>query len=556
MCTKTTWYSPFIILSCLFIHSLQAQPVTVPDKTTTLPAPPPPAVWRTASTEICNNNTDDDGNGLTDQEDFGCYFSTPSSINCGAGPIIWACNGGGNVYWINLVTRAQQLVATTSVLLFDIAWAADGKLYGMGGNPAGIWEIDPNTGQTQFRGVLPDGYIAGNSMTADAFGNLYLDVHRGAESLVIKLNIANWEACPVADLRPASLFSAGDLTFLNGDLYLSCTNNIIAKINIQTGETQVITVKNATTTSYYGLTNTGDGNLYVCDFEKIYRLDPKTMTVTSTAVAGITGAGNLFGLATYPEVCQGPKCPFQSHISATTKAPYCNSKGVTLVASNAACNRGNGTYEWITPSGARATGDKLQAIEPGTYYLDYQTSVATCRSADSFTLQFLNAPTVKLNNDTSICEDDDVYLYLMDTANVDHYTWEDGSNGPTMIAPGPGVYWVEAGNACGVARDTINISAKGTGCEHFVTVPTAFSPNGDGRNDVFKPVAKGNFTKFEFTVYNRWGQIVFKTNEINRGWDGTMNGFAQSAGLFTWICRYQLKRKEPRTIKGTVTVIR
>lgn len=70
-----------------------------------------------------------------------------------------------------------------------------------------------------------------------------------------------------------------------------------------------------------------------------------------------------------------------------------------------------------------------------------------------------------------------------------------------------------------------------------IYVPNAFTPNGDGRNDVLKAIAIG-FRSFDyFTVMNRWGEKVFTTNNPSRGWDGTYKGVLQNQGNYVWIAR-------------------
>jgi gliding motility-associated-like protein len=89
-----------------------------------------------------------------------------------------------------------------------------------------------------------------------------------------------------------------------------------------------------------------------------------------------------------------------------------------------------------------------------------------------------------------------------------------------------------------------------------VFVPTAFTPNGDGLNDVFRPIAVG-LTKIEyFSVFNRWGQLVFTTSENGRGWDGKVGGSAQGSGTFVWLVKGVDYTGKTVFEKGTVTLIR
>jgi gliding motility-associated-like protein len=87
-------------------------------------------------------------------------------------------------------------------------------------------------------------------------------------------------------------------------------------------------------------------------------------------------------------------------------------------------------------------------------------------------------------------------------------------------------------------------------------VPNAFTPNKDGKNDIFRTMLFGPYKSFTFTIYNRWSSIIFSTTDPAKGWDGSVNGVLQESGIFIWTCNYQLQGEESRTEKGTVTLIR
>ena len=551
-----TWYSTALALCSLMSLSAMAQPVAqgIPSSTGVDTALQPTAL-RISAGEVCSNGIDDDNNGLTDQDDFSCYFNNTTFTNCTPNAVIWTCWLNQDLAWVNLATGREHVVGVLPNAFEDITWAADGKLYGT--YRGSIWEIDPNTAQAAFKGALPDGYMAGNSLTADALGNLYMQANNPTTgSHIIKLNIANWKVCDVASLNNTSLVSAGDLTFMNETLYLTCVGGQLAKINVKTGEITSRTFDNIQT-NFFGLVSLNDGYLYVALANSVYKVDTATMAVETTPLYSFSIASTIYGFAGYTELCQSPKCPVVFGINPATNPPYCSNPGVALTAGGAACEQGTAAYyRWTDPLGNTTTGNQLLARDSGTYYLEYITPLGTCYNKDSVYIRFLQPFVVDLGNDTSVCEDDDVLLHVKDTTGLIHFKWNDGSTASTYIAPGPGLYWVEANNGCSRTRDSIQIGQKTTGCERFVVVPNAFSPNGDGRNDVFKPIVKGTLVQYEFMVYNRWGQVVFKTNDSSRGWDGTLYSTSQSTGLFTWLCRYQLKRRTPRTIDGTVLLLR
>lgn len=89
-----------------------------------------------------------------------------------------------------------------------------------------------------------------------------------------------------------------------------------------------------------------------------------------------------------------------------------------------------------------------------------------------------------------------------------------------------------------------------------IFVPTGFTPNGDGRNDVLKPIAVG-IDKIEyFRVYNRWGQLVFSTIINGQGWDGRIGGKDQTTGTFVWLVKAVDYTGKSVFQKGTATLIR
>jgi gliding motility-associated-like protein len=89
-----------------------------------------------------------------------------------------------------------------------------------------------------------------------------------------------------------------------------------------------------------------------------------------------------------------------------------------------------------------------------------------------------------------------------------------------------------------------------------IFVPTAFTPNADGKNDVFRPIAVGISKIDYFRVFNRWGQLVFSTTTNGRGWDGKIGGKEQGTGTFVWVVRGVDFTGKVVFSKGTVTLIR
>lgn len=88
-------------------------------------------------------------------------------------------------------------------------------------------------------------------------------------------------------------------------------------------------------------------------------------------------------------------------------------------------------------------------------------------------------------------------------------------------------------------------------------IPNAFSPNDDGLNDEFRILGlpPENITKYNFQIYDRWGMMLFSTNDITRGWDGNFKGKRCPASVYAWVVIYEHEKKQI-TNKGTVMLIR
>ncbi|HEV7782584.1 MAG TPA: PKD domain-containing protein [Chitinophagaceae bacterium] len=90
----------------------------------------------------------------------------------------------------------------------------------------------------------------------------------------------------------------------------------------------------------------------------------------------------------------------------------------------------------------------------------------------------------------------------------------------------------------------------------YIFVPTAFTPNNDGKNDIIAPICAGILRMNYFSIYNRWGQLVFTTTSDRAGWDGRINGKTQDTGVYVWMVSAIDYLGVPIFLKGTVALIR
>jgi gliding motility-associated-like protein len=104
------------------------------------------------------------------------------------------------------------------------------------------------------------------------------------------------------------------------------------------------------------------------------------------------------------------------------------------------------------------------------------------------------------------------------------------------------------------ARDTIDVTVYKV--KPGLYVPNAFTPNGDGVNDIFRPIPIGMKAIKYFKIYNRRGQLIFSTTRQNLGWDGKFKGSPQDADVYVWIVGGTDYQEQDIFQKGTVTLVR
>lgn len=142
-------------------------------------------------------------------------------------------------------------------------------------------------------------------------------------------------------------------------------------------------------------------------------------------------------------------------------------------------------------------------------------------------------------------------------SNYSSYKWQDGTADSLFNVSKPGTYSVQVQDSCGnLFFDTVAVSYKNCLAKGFY-IPNAFSPNKDGLNEIFGPIIQGgNIKQYQFFIYNSFGQLIYKSTEAAKGWNGTLKGVQQSSGVFIWLCIYQLEGEPVHQEKGTVLIIR
>lgn len=212
---------------------------------------------------------------------------------------------------------------------------------------------------------------------------------------------------------------------------------------------------------------------------------------------------------------------------------------------------------YANPAGVVGTPQQpgLITVEPGYYNLYVTQTIGECESAKkTIRINVTYTPHEELADEEIMCGND-VRLIGKDIGSNMMYQWNTGSIECCIRPNREGPYKVAIRNDCGVYIDTVNVVFST--CEDCIKVPNAFSPNADGINDKFEPLLTCPVSDYNMKVFNRWGQLLFETNDVNRGWNGTQDGVYVASGVYVYMIEYRAKStKRGQFIRGNVTVIR
>ncbi len=172
---------------------------------------------------------------------------------------------------------------------------------------------------------------------------------------------------------------------------------------------------------------------------------------------------------------------------------------------------------------------------------------------DSFDVQLMDAPVVDLGKDLTVCSANG--FELKSNVSGNSYLWLPGGEiSQSIISYDYGMISLEVGNTIGCkGRDEIFINDS---CRQECFVPNVFTPNTDGLNDVFKPANNDIGSKgYVFRVYDRWGSILFETDNVKAGWNGMVNDNLCVSGIYFYTLEFVTTKRKTIHMKGTFTLL-
>lgn len=216
------------------------------------------------------------------------------------------------------------------------------------------------------------------------------------------------------------------------------------------------------------------------------------------------------------------------------------------------------TYSW-SPANNLSNPESAQPLaspsESTSYVLTVEDVITGCATRDTVHLT-IDKP-LNLGLDYHGCLGDTLHLApdLVDGT----WLWSDGSTGEQLAIGASGTYSLEYENACGIKNDFI--IAEFEDCECPVYIPNAFTPNGDGINDLFKPVINCTIRSYSLMILNRQGEVLFESNDPELGWAGEFQNGEHYVQNEVYIWKLEVKgelapARSIQKITGRVTAIR
>jgi len=308
---------------------------------------------------------------------------------------------------------------------------------------------------------------------------------------------------------------------------------------------------------------TGSSSLFISSMDVDYRsacqvipspvnitVEPVTQSFISTTVqVTVPNTVNRSYQSVPVSVVMAPLCEAIKQLDLGPDTVLC--QGASMVLENLTGDIFD-YYIWSTG----ATTSSITIMQPGTYWLvAFDECVINSRS-DTVWIDIRSPVVPDLGRDVILCEDEKP-LELVAPACSCNYLWNNGTTSGSITVDQEGIYWLEVDNFSGcIGSDTVTV--KQMKCECYFYVPNAFTPNSDGKNEHFKPVYDCDVSSYNMRIYNRWGQAVFETSEIEDGWDGRFKGSDAPGGIYVYVISYipliKGNRTDRTTRSGTVGV--
>ena len=182
------------------------------------------------------------------------------------------------------------------------------------------------------------------------------------------------------------------------------------------------------------------------------------------------------------------------------------------------------------------TSPLFESLMP-TDYLVYVQDGNGCETQQDISVNSIDPLEINMVVPLLPCSGDNVVVETEFTSgdiSIVEFEWNDGSTLSQFVTNQAGTYSVHVSNICENIVEEVQVSYEFENRDDFIFVPNAFSPNEDGRNDIFLPLPAGDITveAIDFYIFDRWGNHIYETHTINEGWDGRMKNETFNPGVY------------------------
>lgn len=245
------------------------------------------------------------------------------------------------------------------------------------------------------------------------------------------------------------------------------------------------------------------------------------------------------------------------NVDASSNSPICEGDTLFLNASDVS----GGSYAWTGPQGYQSSSQNpsianINFNQSGVYQVVMSLG-AGCTDTSTVDVEVV-IPEYEVVAIDDSCETStgEIVIEPLDPNSNYTFEWEDGSDQSNLDNLQAGSYTVTITdeNNCS-AEEEIQLFNLVDDCACFVYVPNAFSPNGDNKNDEL--FVRGDcVSSLKFRVFNRWGNLVFETEQLMDGWDGTHKGELQNSGVFVYTLEVTYDNGSTEKESGDITLLR
>lgn len=255
-----------------------------------------------------------------------------------------------------------------------------------------------------------------------------------------------------------------------------------------------------------------------------------------TVTSGACFASDTIVVNFYPKI----------DVSLGSDTSICNGSTISLSPEGMV-----GSYSWSTGE----TSPIIVVGLPGIYAVE--VNVGGCTNSDTINVSLIPSVETVLLSDSVLCLDKTNVLSIIDSEWY-QVAWNSASSGNSYTVPTshPTSIIYEVSSACEAIIDTIQLTYKD--CECLLFIPNSFTPDGNEFNNSFQVISDCNLSYFQLMIFNRWGDLIFESQDINYLWDGTYNGVICPFGLYNWKVTYRPDVDSSETVEkyGHVNIIK